>query len=275
LSKKAHKAGMADLATGILHNLGNVLNSVNISAGRIAETLKNSKFSSFKKANKLLDEYQDNFEKFIIEDPRGKQLLNYYLKLEEPMLEEYREIQKHSNRLDGKVQLMTEIIEAQQKYAGTGVETQETSLEKLIDSVLVFQKGFIEQQNLKIQKDIGSTDPVIVQRTKLLHLLINIFENAMEAMSELSPQDKQIVIKTWEDEKNVCLSIIVDGIGIHKKDFDKIFTQDFSIKESSHGFGLDSSAHYISEIGCKIEVKSEGKGKGATFILIFPCLYEK
>ncbi|GAA5520773.1 ATP-binding protein [Aliifodinibius salicampi] len=275
LSEKAHKAGMADLATGILHNLGNVLNSVNISAGQIAETLKSSKISSLKKANRLLDEHQDNFKKFIIEDPRGKQLMNYYLKLEEPMVEEYREIQKHSNRLDDKVQLMTEIIEAQQKYVATGAETEETSLKELIDSALLFQEGFIDQHNLKIEKDLGLTDPVAVQRTKLLYMLVNIFEKAMEAVSELPSQDRKIVIKTWQDEKNVYLSIIVNGIEIQKNDIDKIFSQDFSTKESSHGFGLDSSANYLSEIGCEIEVKRGEKEIGATIILTFPRIGEK
>lgn len=275
LAEKAHKAGMADLATGILHNLGNVLNSVNISASQIAETLKSSKFLSFKKANKLLNKHQENFEKFILEDSRGKQLLNYYLKLEGAMVEEYKKIKTHSDRLDEKIQLMIEIIDAQQKYAGTGRDAQETSLEEMIDNALALQEGAIERHNLKITKDMGLTDPVIVQRTKLIHILINIFKNAIEAMSELPRQDKMIAIKTWQDEKNVYLSIRDNGIGIHGKDMDKIFTRGFTTKESGHGFGLHSSANHISEMGGKIEVKSEGEGKGATFVLTFPRLYKR
>lgn len=275
LAEKAHKAGMADLATGILHNMGNILNSVNISAEKIAEILRNSKFSSFKKANQLLNEHQDNFEEFILKDSRGKKLLDYYLKLEERLDEEHREIEKYSNRLDDKIHLMIEAIEAQQNYAGSRMEAEDTSLDEMIDNILSLKADSIEQQNLKIKKDIGTTNLVTVQRTKLFNTLINIFEVLKEAILEFHPQDKTIDIKTWQDERNVYLSITANGIDIPNKNIAKILTQDFLAEEKNQEFVLYKYVGYRSGEDRKVEGKSGRTKEGAMFILKFLRLQEK
>lgn len=270
LVEKAHKAGMADIASGVLHNVGNILNSVNTSASLISDTVKQSKLKGFTQANAILRKHVDDIEHFVTEHPKGKKLIRYYLKLEKPLKNEQEKVLKQSKRLIKKIELINDAISAQQSYVGTSMEADETSLSEMIDNALALQAGSIEKHGLTIDKDLGSTDAIITQRSKLIHVLVNIFKNAKEAMTGIPPEQKNITIKTWQDEDNVHLSIADNGIGISKEHMDKIFTQGFTTKESGHGFGLHSSANYMTEMGGNLSVESEGEGLGTTFILTFP-----
>jgi hypothetical protein len=153
LIKKAHKAGMADLATGVLHNVGNILNSVNTSSDVIHETIHRSKITNFKKANQLLKEKKDNFEDFLLNDPRGKDLIQYYLKLEEPLDKEYEKIKEQASRLKEKVNLISEVIEAQQDYARVGRVNEKVSLKEVTKDALKLQAGSIDRHNINGKED--------------------------------------------------------------------------------------------------------------------------
>lgn len=275
LVQNAHKAGMADIATGVLHNVGNVLNSVNTSTSLIKDTIKKSKIDGFIKANKVLREHINDIGKFISEDPKGEKIIRYYLKLEEPLREEREEIVSQSNRLEEKIDLINEVIAAQQTYAGTSVHANQTSLADMIDNALALQAGSIERHGLVVEKDLQATKPIMAQRSKLIHVLVNIFKNAKEAMSENAPEEKKITIKTWEDKKNVYLSIADHGPGIKPEHLGKIFTQGFTTKKEGHGFGLHSSANYMNEMNGNIKIENREGEKGALFVLSFPAIAEK
>ncbi|MDX1642611.1 MAG: triple tyrosine motif-containing protein, partial [Balneolaceae bacterium] len=270
LVEKAHKAGMADIATGVLHNVGNVLTSVNTSASLIEDTVRQSKLKGLIQANNLLREKIDHIEEFITNDPKGKNLLEYYLKLEGPLQKEQEKMTTQAQRLINKIELIKEIIAAQQSYAGTGMNAESVSLTEVIENALSLQAGSIERHGLHIEKDFQSTEKVFAQRSKLIHVLVNILKNAKEAMNGMDPNDKQIVIKTWQDDENVFISISDTGSGIKEEHKSKIFTQGFTTKKNGHGFGLHSSANYMSEMGGNIKMNSNGDARGAEFILSLP-----
>lgn len=270
LVEKAHKAGMADLATGVLHNIGNILNSVNISTTVLNETLKDSKIPKLLKANNLLNQHQDNLREFLLKDPRGMKLLQYYLKLNDPMDDEYKKLQAHCNRLTDKVRLMLEVIDAQQDFAKVGRISEEVQLEQIIEDTLTLQAGSIERHDLDIEKEFADTDEVNVQKSKLIHILINLFSNAKDAMAKNDISQKKITIRTHQDEESVYLFISDSGTGIDDKNINKIFNHGFTTKENGHGYGLHTCANYMTEMGGSIKATSKGSGHGATFILTFP-----
>lgn len=271
LVEKAHKAGMADIATGVLHNVGNVLNSVNISTGLIQDIVQHSKLDGLLKANEILGENMDQIDEFVATDPRGKKLMNYYLKLEEPLKREQENVLRNTKRLTAKIFLINEIISAQQSFAGASKHTDQTKLSNMIDNALSLQAGSIERHCLNITKYLQETAPVIAHQSKLVHVLVNLFKNAKEAMEENHPENKNLLIETWQDRDKVCLSVTDNGHGIKAEHLQKIFTHTFTTKSDGHGFGLHSSANYMTEMGGSINVKSEGEGKGATFTLTFPA----
>lgn len=270
LVSKAHKAGMADLATGVLHNIGNILNSVNISTAVIEETLQRSKIPKFNQANELLVKHKDHLEEFLLEDPRGMKLMDYYQKLGDPLEEEYEKLNTHCNRLIEKVQLMLEVIDAQQEFAKVGRINEKVQLRNIVEDTLTLQAGSIERHGLRIQKDFHDTDKVIVQKSKLIHILVNLVKNAKEAMAGVAPDEKLITIRTYQDEDFVYLSVSDSGDGIKQENIQQIFKYGFTTKQKGHGYGLHTCANYMAEMKGKIEVTSEGVGKGATFTISIP-----
>lgn len=270
LVEQAHKAGMADIASGVLHNVGNILTSINTSAAMIEETATQSKVDGYVKANSLLKEHSNDLGNFIANDPRGRSLIDYYLRLEEPLTQERRHILQQTKRLVEKIKLVNDAIAAQQSFAGVGLMTEKLMLSEMAENALDLQSGSIERHGLNITKEYLAKDLVLVNRTKLIHILVNVFKNAKEAMSENGLNQKNLEIRTWQDEQNVYLSISDNGIGVHPDNINKIFSQGFTTKKTGHGFGLHSSANYMKEMGGSLKVSSEGIGSGATFILSFP-----
>ncbi len=269
LVEKAHKAGMADIATGVLHNIGNILTSVNTSASLIEDTVKQSKVEGLVQANMILRQNLNQIEKFIANDPKGKSLLQYYLKLEDPLKNEREKVMRQSERLNEKIELINEVIAAQQNYAGIGAAAEKTSLTETIENALALQAGSIERHGLHVEKDLQTTEQITVQPSKLINVLINIIKNAKEAMANNKPDNRKIIIKAWEEDDQIFLSFTDNGEGIKKEHIDKIFSHGFTTKKNGHGFGLHSCANYMREMKGKIKVESEGKGKGATFTLCF------
>ncbi len=270
LVQKAHKAGMADLATGVLHNVGNILNSINTSTNQIEEILINSNLSKFKKANDLLDKHRDNIEDFLLNNPKGEKLLEYYPKLEEALEDENEELKSYCDRLTEKVRLIIEVIEAQQNFSKVGRINEEVRLERIVVDTIKLQSGSIERHGLTIEKDFGDTEEIVVQKSKLIHILVNLLNNAKEAMENVEPEKRTITIKTYQDEDNVYLSVSDNGSGIKSENRKKIFKHGFTTKKKGHGYGLHTCANYMAEMGGKISVKSKSEREGATFNLAFP-----
>lgn len=275
LVEKSQKAGMADVAAGVLHNVANVLSSVNSSNTFIKDTAKNSKVEGLIKANQLLREQIDHIDKFIFENPKGKKLLEYYLKLEEPLKKERESILLQSERLDEKINIINDVITAQQSHAGSVKINSDTYLTEIVEATLSLHDDMVDNYKLHIKKDLNATTPVVAQRSKLIHVLVNFIKNAGESMEKNHPENKNLTIKSWEDSYKVYLSVSDNGWGIEGEDLDKIFAHTYTTKEKKHGFGLHSSATYMKEMGGKIEVSSEGKGKGTTFTLVFPIIRDK
>lgn len=270
LIEKAHKAGMADLATNVLHNVGNILNSVNISANLIDEIITNSRLKEFHKANKLLEENLDNLEEFILNDPKGKTLLRYYPKLEKALEKEHDELKAQKDRLSESVKLIVDVVSSQQDYSKAAGLFERVSIEAVVEDTLKLQAGSIERHSLNIETDYQKTDLIEVEKSKLIHTLVNLFKNAKEAMDDIGDNEKKLTLKTHQDEQYIFLTIQDTGKGIEKEYLGKVFNHGFTTKPNGYGFGLHSCANYMQEIGGDISVSSEGEGQGTCFILSFP-----
>lgn len=270
LFEHAHKAGMADIATGVLHNVGNILNSVLISATVIQETVKKSNLEGFVKANNLLRENINNMSDFVLNNVKGQKLFQYYLKLEDLLRQEQSIVFENIDRLNEKISIISEVIIAQQIYAKENFFTEKLSLADVIESALTLQAGSIQRHDIKIKKELQEVPDIYAQRTKLLHILMNLYKNAKEAMEGMPNEKKELLIKLEMDAQNVYIRISDNGCGIKEENFKKIFNHGFTTKSNGHGFGLHTCVNHMAEMNGKIWVESKGENKGATFVLMFP-----
>ena len=265
--KKEYKSELADITTGTLHNVKNILTSVKISSETVGKILSGATISNLRKANSILKENLHAIENFILNDPKGKKLLTFYLKLEEVFDQEAEESRKHLKRMLEKVHAIEQIIAAQQEY-GKNPYFQNVKVSTIIDDALTMQAGSIENYGIKIIREIKNAPEIFVQKTKFMHILINLIKNAKEAMIGTPVEERFLKISSYCEDNSVYIKVNDSGHGISPENIEKLFTYGFTTKEDGHGFGLHSCRAYMKEMGGTMWAESEGKG--ASFFLKLP-----
>lgn len=275
LVETAHSAGMAEIATGVLHNIGNILNSVNISTEEISGTLKSSKVKGFLKANDLVNKNLDNVSYFFTDHPKGRLIPGYYISLGEAIKEEHQIMTDEIKALSDKVSMMRDVISTQQNYAKATLYTEDIILSDLIEDALKLQLASLRKQGVKIKKDFRAHPRGMISKVKLVHVLTNLIKNGKEAMNvnEKMNKPQELIIRIEEPETNIVeISILDNGCGISEDNIDKIFNHGFTTKRNGHGFGLHTCANFMTEMGGSLTATSEGDMKGACFTLRFPIM---
>jgi signal transduction histidine kinase len=269
LVEKAHQAGMADIAAGTLHNVGNLLNSVKASVEAMENVMRVTPLESLTKANKLLGENIDRLDDFILTDPRGKKLMHYYLKIEEPIQDACDQLGQNIKRVMEKIISISDVIAAQQSYAGVGGLTEKVKLADIIEDAITMQTGSISRHKIILVRDYADIPEIFVQKAKLVHILVNLIKNAKDAMIGTAPENKVLALSITRDERAIIIKVKDSGCGIAAENLTKIFSHGFTTKKGGHGFGLHSCANYMKEMGGEIWAESGGVGKGAAFVLEF------
>jgi len=265
----AHKAGIAEVTTGVLHNVGNLLNSINIAGKMIDETLASSRLRNMKKANRLLDEYRDTMQQL----PKGTQLIDYYLGLETALNREHAAMKKELKLIIRNIELMGDIISAQQDQARAGAPHEDIDFEELIDQALEMQYGSISIEGVKVERVIQAHPVGRFPRVQLIHVLTNLIKNAIEAMAANPSKQKPMLLRIGvetEEPDWIVIRIEDNGSGFDPADKPKIFRFGFSTKTDGHGFGMHSVATTMKHLGGTIDIHSDGVDRGATATLRLP-----
>lgn len=275
LVSTAHRAGMAEIATGVLHDVGNLLNSVNVSAEIIRDCANSEAQGAMELLGGLLEENAHDLPGFFANDERGAQIPGFISQIRETLQHDLQQLQEEAIHLRNKISTINDAITTQQQYAKTGLFMEEVNLPLVIEDAISLQKGSITRHDMTIIKNFNQIPTIRVQKSKLIHALVNIITNAKDAMT-LTPANKRTLeIELGSDEGSVYCRITDNGEGISEENLEKIFTHGFSTKTTGHGFGLHSSANFMAEMGGQMIAESDGIGKGATFTLLFPLNKEQ
>ncbi|HLH53734.1 MAG TPA: PAS domain-containing protein [Verrucomicrobiae bacterium] len=267
----SRQAGMAEVAAGVLHNVGNVLNSVNVSASVVGDTIQRSKSSGLTKAVALLREHEHDLGRFFETDPRGKQLITYLARLAECLTAEQGLAVKELHALKQNIEHIKEIVAMQQSYAKVVGVTEKVKVTDLVEDALRLNSGTLAKHEVELKREYDPDVPeIIVERHKVLQILVNLIRNAKYACDESGRKDKQLVVRVTSGEDCVRISTADNGVGIASENLTRIFNHGFTTRKDGHGFGLHSGALAAREMGGTLVAHSEGPGKGATFILSLP-----
>jgi len=266
----AHRAGMAEIATGILHNVGNFMTLVNVAANVGAETLEKSKLGSLGKANAMMQEHLQELGTFLTQDPKGQKLPKFYLDLEKILEKEQNQLKESFGKILKSADVINNVISTQQKYAKSEGVSEEVDLMVIIQDTLDLQEGSFTHHHVDIIKNFGTIPMVEAQRPKLIHILTNLFKNAKEALEVNPAGERKITLATgMTTEGLVYLQVEDNGPGVSNEHLNKIFTHGFTTKKTGHGFGLHTCANYMTEMGGRLSVQRDRLGKGALFTLKF------
>jgi len=267
----SRRAGMAEVATGVLHNVGNVLNSVNVSAMLISDRLGKSRSVHLSNVSGLLRENAANLGEYLTADPKGKMLPGFIHSLAERLAAEQSELIQEMEGLSKNISHIKEIVAVQQSYATVSGIIESLPAKGLVEDALEMNGAAFDRHHIDVVREFSDVPLVRVDKHKVLQILINVIRNAKYAVSESSRPEKRIDVRIAANGNNrVKISVADNGVGIAKENLARIFAHGFTTKHDGHGFGLHSSALAANEIGGSLSVHSEGVGHGATFTLELP-----
>lgn len=271
LLETSRLAGMAEVATGVLHNVGNVLNSVNVSAGLVVEKLRRSKAPKLAKAAALLTSHNGDLAKYLTEDVNGQKLPGYLAKLGEFFVAENVELLNEVDQLGRNIEHIKEVVAMQQSYAKVSGVFENLPAHQLVEDAIAMNIGAFERHGVVVERQFSAVPLIRVDRHKVLQILINLIRNAKYALDDVQRLDKQIILSiSAADERTVRIVVSDNGVGISPENLTRIFAHGFTTREDGHGFGLHSGALAARSMGGALSVASAGVGQGATFTLELP-----
>ena len=271
LRDKSREAGMAVVATGILHNLGNILNGVTISSGLIEERLHRSKIPKLQKVAQLLEEHASDLPAFIAADSRGQVLPAFITELSAHLEAELTGLSHEVEALRACAEHAVGVINTQQTFALPHSELKElVAVNELMDRALVLSRGAFAMRGVEVTCRYECAASVLVDCNKVLQILLNLFANARHAVADRPDRARQVWLHTGTEGGQVHIVVRDNGVGIDRQHLPLMFNQGFTTKRDGHGVGLHSSANWARELGGRLSCDSAGLGQGASFTLVLP-----
>lgn len=271
LVETSRRAGMAEVATSVLHNIGNVLNSINVAATHLTEMLRQSKSPKLVKALEMMKEHSDDLGAFLSADEKGKMLPEFMEQVARHIASEQAAAMKDLKFLTESIDHVKEVINTQQTFAKMGGVTQVVSLDTVVDDALRINTAGLERHRVDLTKEYEEIGPVTVDKPRVLQILVNLISNAKYAIAAASHTDRRIIVRIKKgDEGTIKVEVSDTGVGIPRENLTKIFQHGFTTKKDGHGFGLHSAGLAAAEMGGTLTAHSEGPDKGATFTFTLP-----
>lgn len=267
----AHRAGMAEIATSVLHNVGNALSSVNVSATLIFEALQRSSSDKLLQVADLLIANNERLAEFMSSD-RGRIIPAYLKKLGHAQQTQRSGLLAEFGSLQTNVRDIHELLKLQQAHATAGAAlVEKVNLQSLIDNAIKVGLAVAESVPITVQRHLAELAPRFTERYKLQQILINLITNAVHAVRESAVSPKVIAVHLHEPRDGlICIEVTDNGMGIAAENMTRIFQHGFTTRKDGHGFGLHASANAARELGGSLIAQSDGPGRGAIFRLELP-----
>lgn len=271
MNKMAHAAGMAEIASEVIHNIGNILTAVFIYSDKIKMTIEASKYKSAEKAALLLDQKMEILKDHADKDEELSKLLEYFKQYGINTVKEYDKIDGSIKELKRSVYTIRDILIAQQSVASSASFIEEITVEDLISNAMSLLSDKVTKYGVDFKVNITGEFIIRTEKSKVINILCNLIKNSIEALdSNQELETKIVTISSRVSNSHVFIDIKDNGEGIPKENLGKIFNHGFTTKDSGSGFGLHSCKNLAKSIEGDLTVDSKGKGDGAVFTLELP-----
>jgi len=268
----SRQAGMAEVATSILHNVGNVLNSVNVSTSLLDERIRGLKVARVSQVATVLKEKGDGLAAFLTADDRGRRLPEYLAQVAAQLTTERDAVLAELSSLVQNIEHIKEIVRMQQSYASLCGVTETVTVTELVEDSLGMNAMRFASHGIALTREFESVPPITVDKHRVLQILVNLVRNAKHACDDSNRTDKRVSVGVSPCPLGVRISVTDNGVGIPQENMTRIFSHGFTTKKGGHGFGLHSGAVAARELGGSLIATSQGAGCGATFTLELPLV---
>jgi signal transduction histidine kinase len=266
----SRRAGMAEVASGVLHNVGNVMNSVNVGASVTRDAVKALPVEGVARACDLLDQNAERLADYLRNDATGRKLPEYLRKLGGTLGKEKQGILDQIDQLAKHLEHMKTIIAAQQSYAKVNGMREVCTLEEIAEGALQLSEGVLRNSAITVVRRYSKLPPVLVDRHQIMQILVNLISNAKHALEAVQQEKRELVVAIDEVDGGVRIEVRDNGIGITRENLAKVFNHGFTTKKKGHGFGLHNCANAAQQMDGSLTAYSDGPGTGASFVLRMP-----
>jgi signal transduction histidine kinase len=277
LVETARQVGRAEIATNVLHNVGNVLNSVLTSTLLAREKLGALKLESVQKVAELLEAHRADLTAFLSQDERGKNVVPFLDRLGKHMQEERQALQTLLGDVSRHTEHIGAIVKLQQRYARTPqLMFEPVQLGELVEDALRINQAALGRHAVQVERNLANVPPVETEKHKVLMILVNLISNAKYAMDVVPEGQRRLTVSLESPTPGrIHIEVRDNGVGIAPEMITRIFQYGFTTRDEGHGFGLHSSALAAQELGGSLRAYSAGPGQGATFTLELPLTPEQ
>ncbi|WP_395730788.1 sensor histidine kinase [Prosthecobacter sp.] len=270
LVKTSRQAGMAEVATNVLHNVGNVLNSVNVSAETVAGKIRHFRIASLKNVAQLLRENEHQLPNFLTQDPRGRELPGYLVQLADNLAEPQKAILDEVKHLQNNIEHIKQIVSMQQSHARVAGVLEKLDVVEIIEDAINMSSSSFSRHGVSLVREFEAVPFIMLDRHKVMPVLVNLLSNATQALAQQENARELKVKVRLNGADTIQIKVIDNGGGIAPENLTRIFQHGFTTKKDGHGFGLHSGALAAREMGGKLTAESDGVGCGAVFTLELP-----
>ncbi|MHC5059788.1 MAG: ATP-binding protein [Planctomycetota bacterium] len=272
LKGASQRAGMAEVASDVLHNVKNVLNSINVAASKMNEAVSRSEVSNLQKVAEMIKEHDQDLGTFLTQDRKGKHVPTFLIELSKTLAEEQADTTDKLRSLTENIKHIKEIISMQQSYAKVSGAEVSISLDELMDNAVSINRSGLERHGVEVVCDFEDDIGVVnINSQKVLQILVNLIKNAKQALEQKEDGNKVLTVRTRKNgDDKIQIEVADNGEGISQENLSKLFSHGFTTKEYGHGFGLHGGYLTAAELGGSLTAHSQGEGEGATFILELP-----
>lgn len=268
LIEAARESGKSQIATSVLHNVGNALNTLNITISIFKDRFNNSELDNILKIADLFKQHREDLSSFLTHDPKGIYLPDCIIALSEWWIEEKEKLTQEFEKITSNLEHIKNVVSSQQRFSSVAGVKHKILVNNLLDDIITLKT---KDNSINVIRQYEELPLIEVDKVKFLQILHNLICNAIDAVNQENREQKTITLKTEvTKDNNVRIHIIDNGCGIDPANAVKIFSYGFTTKKEGHGFGLHSSSILAEEMHGHLQASSPGSGKGSEFILTIP-----
>jgi two-component system, LuxR family, sensor kinase FixL len=271
LNTASRLAGMADVAIGVLHNVGNALNSVNISTSVMSDKLQSSHMKILGKVLDMLISHRDDLPQFIAEDTAGQKLIPTLITLSSSIMRERDDMTKEMKVVRSHLEQIMQTIQLQQQHARTTAVVEKCALDQVINEAVAFVVTSCKEKGIQVTTEVDEMLDITLDRHQIVQIIANLLSNAVDALEDSAQPTRAIKIvgKKYGDDY-FCVQVADNGAGITQEDRPSVFNYGFTTKSGRNGFSLHNSSNMVRTMGGMLTFLSEGRGCGSVFSLQLP-----
>jgi sensor domain CHASE-containing protein/nitrogen-specific signal transduction histidine kinase len=269
LLEQSYHSGVAEMASGVLHNIRNALSPIIGEIGVLRQDLQKAPVKKLEMAQQELAQGNP--------DPQRREDLTQFSALASQSLARLvREMKGRLDNIVGQASQVETILADQEMFTRAKRPVEKLKLDELVcDSLRFLPDNLRDGISVETDPSLAEMGLVMAHRAPLLQVFFNILGNAAESIRRANPGRGKIHIQAKAEQANGAEMIHVrirdNGDGIEHTNLDRVFQRDFTTKQQGvSGTGLHWCANTISAMNGRLYAESEGIGHGACFHLLLP-----